>query len=208
MNQSKKLTLFSTQIFKTKCLSKRSKLFTELADATERLYAGDIEGAKWSSEHYKNGYTSYGSYDQIHLMTEPFLLLKNKIDQHVKNYIKMLGLDISLDNLFMSRFWVNVMPKGSYHAWHTHPLSVISGTFYLQLPKGASPIRFEDPRFMFFMTRPSLLNKTPKEQQNFYSLNPQEGDLVLFESWIKHEVPMATQTDPRISLSFNYDLKR
>jgi uncharacterized protein (TIGR02466 family) len=33
---------------------------------------------------------------------------------------------------------------------------------------------------------------------------PEEGDVLLWESWLRHEVPMNMDEDDRVSVSFNY----
>lgn len=107
----------------------------------------------------------------------------------------------------MSSCWVNVMPAGAAHSLHLHPLSVVSGAFYVAVPKNASPIKFEDPRLDRFMAQPPRSPKAPLAMQPFVTLTPREGDLILFESWLRHEVPPLKPgvRGERISVSFNYD---
>jgi uncharacterized protein (TIGR02466 family) len=198
---------FVTQIYQSPALKMNSKLARELISDVEQIFEGDKAGHQWSKKAYNNGYTSYGSLDQLHMMSDSFRSLSLVINRHVKKYLKDLKFEAKLSQLYMSRLWVNIMPKNCYHAWHIHPLSVISGTLYLQLPKSKAPIRFEDPRLGFFMNRP-LVKSQSKQDPNFFVLNPNEGDIILFESWLKHEVPMHFHEEPRISLSFNYDWRR
>jgi hypothetical protein len=42
-------------------------------------------------------------------------------------------------------------------------------------------------------------------QSRYVQLNPKNGRLVLFESWVKHEVPPNLSSQERIRISFNYD---
>jgi uncharacterized protein (TIGR02466 family) len=35
-------------------------------------------------------------------------------------------------------------------------------------------------------------------------VKPQVGDVLLWESWLRHEVPMNMSEEDRISVSFNY----
>jgi uncharacterized protein (TIGR02466 family) len=91
------------------------------------------------------------------------------------------------------------MSKGVRHTQHLHPHSVISGTFYLS--PATTPLKFEDPRLGLFMNSPMRKNL-------FHEIYPQPGDLVLFESWLRHEVPAHKSAQKRVSLSFNYDWKR
>jgi uncharacterized protein (TIGR02466 family) len=88
---------------------------------------------------------------------------------------------------------------------HIHPLSVISGTYYVKVPKDASGIKFEDPRMDRFMAAPPKKSDAKKANRTSYTINSKPGNLVLFESWLRHEVPASTSEEDRISISFNYD---
>jgi uncharacterized protein (TIGR02466 family) len=101
--------------------------------------------------------------------------------------------------------WVNIMRSNAQHTAHIHPQSVISGTYYLQTPPRSSAIKFEDPRLGFLMNSPLIKPSAKTAHQRFVSLKPKAGDLVLFESWLRHEVPRNESETPRISVSFNYD---
>ena len=114
-------------------------------------------------------------------------------------------MNITVKDLMMTTCWVNIMPPGVTHSMHIHPLSVISGTYYLQTPKNCSAIKFEDPRMVNFMASPPRKTKAHRDNQRFVSMPAKEGHLVLFESWMRHEVPPNLSKEPRISISFNYD---
>jgi uncharacterized protein (TIGR02466 family) len=58
------------------------------------------------------------------------------------------------------------------------------------------------------MAAPLQKKSTPEHQQRFYFLKPQVGQIVLFESWLRHEVPANKSTKDRISVSFNYEWDR
>jgi len=192
--------LFVTQIYQT-------KINTDFKDLKKEIYQikkVDILGQKWSKNNYQNGYTSYGSLDQLHKLSSTFLALEKKINRSVFKYAQNLDYNIKKADLKMTRLWVNIMPAGTLHAAHIHPLSVISGVFFVDTPVCASAIKFEDPRLGLFMNTPPLKDKTNKINSRFYSIQPKTGDLLLFESWLKHEVPVNKSNKPRISISFNY----
>ncbi|MFN3697346.1 MAG: TIGR02466 family protein [Pseudobdellovibrio sp.] len=198
---------FVTQIYQDRLLANKkdlAKLNNHLVDDVENIMATDRSGHQWSKSNYIEGYTSYGSIDKLHLIVPTFVNLEKKMRIHISQYIKELEYDISIKDLTMTHCWVNVMPSGAQHTSHIHPLSVISGTYYLQVPKGASSIKFEDPRLGFLMNAPSVKTQAKNENKRFISVLPQEGDLILFESWIRHEVPRNLTNDPRVSISFNY----
>lgn len=204
-------TVFSTQIYIEKALNFKGldqKIQSDLMDECQLLLDRDSEGHRWSEKNYSNGYTSYGSYDQLHRLNSTFKKLGLKIDLHMAKYIQSLDYDIKPTDLEMTHCWVNIMPELAQHTAHIHPLSVISGTFYLQIPKAASSIKFEDPRLQCFMNTPAIRPKSKLGNKRFVELKPAEGDLILFESWLKHEVPRNQSKEPRVSISFNYGWKK
>ena len=81
---------------------------------------------------------------------------------------------------------------------------MISGTTYVALPEGTSAIRFEDPRLQMMMAAPPRRKDAPEGLKQFVSVRPKVGDVLLWESWLRHEVPMNMAEDDRISVSFNY----
>jgi len=197
--------LFPTQIYQAPIDRNPEQLIKDLIREAKIIEKTDEEGIEWSKKHYKGGFTSYGSMDRLHLFSTSFETLKKKIDLHLKKYISELEMDIDTKELQMSRCWVNIMPAGSTHTMHIHPLSVISGTFYVQTPPQSSPLKFEDPRLVNFMASPPRKPKASTDNQRFYSLKPKAGDIVFFESWVRHEVPPHQAKTDRISVSFNYD---
>ena len=104
----------------------------------------------------------------------------------------------------MTDCWLNVMPAGVTHSLHLHPTSFLSGTYYVAVPTGASALKFEDPRLSRLMAAPPRRADAPRAVRPFVSLAVRRGDLVLFESWLRHEVPPARYVGERVSISFNY----
>ena len=50
----------------------------------------------------------------------------------------------------------------------------------------------------------SLTTDAPEEQRPFVYLHPRAGTVLMWESWLRHEVPANGAKRPRISISFNY----
>jgi uncharacterized protein (TIGR02466 family) len=165
----------------------------------------DHQGQKWSAKNYPGGYTSYGSMNELHRFSTTFEILKKQIDLEVKKIAKHLELDLQGRKLVMTSLWANVMPAQVTHSMHIHPLSTLSGTYYVQVPPRCSALKFEDPRLVGFMASPPRKTKARAENQRFISLQPKAGEIILFESWMRHEVPPNTSKEERVSLSFNYD---
>jgi uncharacterized protein (TIGR02466 family) len=55
------------------------------------------------------------------------------------------------------------------------------------------------------MASPPRKSNARPENQRFISLQPKAGEIILFESWMRHEVPPNSSKQERVSLSFNYD---
>jgi uncharacterized protein (TIGR02466 family) len=180
------------------------RLNQDLADECRSLAASDAAGRRWSARHYLGGYTSYGSLDRLHLVSSLFARLAKRIDPHVRNFANALRYDLAGRRLGMTDCWANVMPAGAAHSGHLHPTSFISGTYYVEVPKGAGALKFEDPRLGLHMATPPRRADAPARLRAFVSVPAKAGDVVLFESWLRHEVPPARFSGERISISFNY----
>jgi uncharacterized protein (TIGR02466 family) len=122
----------------------------------------------------------------------------------VKAFAKALAFDLAERKLALDSLWINVMEKGGVHTAHIHPHSVISGTYYVAIPKGASAIKFEDPRLAMMMAAPAKKPDAPRASQTFVRIAPTPGTVLLWESWLRHEVPQNAVRGQRISVSFNY----
>jgi uncharacterized protein (TIGR02466 family) len=177
---------------------------SSLADECQALALSDRAGRRWSARNYLGGYTSYGSLDRLHLVSPMFRHLARRIDLHVKAFARALHYDLRGRTLAMTDCWLNVMPAGVVHSLHLHPTSFISGTYYVAMPKGAGALKFEDPRLAGLMAAPPRRADAPRSFQFFVSVPAKAGDVILFESWLRHEVPPARFSGERVSVSFNY----
>jgi len=197
--------LFPTLIYRESIAGPdQRRLNQDLADECRSLAASDAAGRRWSAKHYLGGYTSYGSLDRLHLVSSLFGRLRRRIDRHAKAFARSLHYDLAGRSLAMTDCWANVMPAGVVHSLHLHPTSFISGTYYVEVPTGAGALKFEDPRLGLHMATPPRRADAPRSFHSFVSLPAKAGDLVLFESWLRHEVPPARFSGERISISFNY----
>ena len=100
--------------------------------------------------------------------------------------------------------WVNVLSQGGSHTSHLHTNAVLSGTYYVTVPEGSAPIVFEDPRHALMMAAPPRKASAPRKVQTYVSEKARPGTLLLWESWLRHEVPLNRAERERISVSFNY----
>ena len=166
-----------------------------------QLRADDAAGRRWSARNYPGGYTSYGSAHRMHQSSPTFRRLAAELDRHVASFARQLEFDLRGRALAMTDCWVNLMRRGTVHGLHLHPLSSISGTYYVAVPRGAPGLKLEDPRLERFMAAPP---RTGRARRPWVTLTAGVGRLVLFESWLRHEVTPNPVSAERISISFNY----
>lgn len=201
------IDLFVTRIYRADKAGSL-KLNGELEVAALSLAADDAAGRRWCEKHGYPGYTSYSSLNDLPWRMPEFACLVKMIDRHALAYARSLHWDLRGNRPICDSLWVNVMPEGGSHTSHIHPNSVISGTYYVAVPEGAGPIVYEDPRLGFMMAAPPRKDKAPREFRAHVHETPKPGTLILWESWLRHEVPLNRAEGNRISVSFNYVLGR
>ncbi len=144
--------LFATTLYETRIES--PDFLAELAHSIRSLARDDRAGRQWSREHHYPGYTSYASLNDLPARDPAFADLARLLVRHAAKFAVECAFDLGrkpkLDSL-----WVNLLKKGGQHCGHIHPHSVISGTFYVEVPAASGSIRFEDPRLGLMMAAPT-----------------------------------------------------
>ena len=114
-------------------------------------------------------------------------------------HLELDGKRLKLDSI-----WINVLKPGGVHTGHIHPMSVLSGTYYVDTPPGSSALKLEDPRLPMMMAAPMRREDVPEELATFVEVTPRPGLLLMWESWLRHEVLPYTGKSDRLSISFNF----
>jgi uncharacterized protein (TIGR02466 family) len=195
--------LFVTDIYRA-TLDDARALNADIVEAAKMLAKEDKAGRAWCREHGYPGYTSYSSLDDLVTRATCFDTLAKKLKPHADAFAAAQQWDLRGKRLKLDNIWVNVLEPGGAHSGHIHPHCVISGTYYVRVPDGASSLKFEDPRLPMMMAAPSPREDAGQERQRFVYIAPKAGDLLLWESWLRHEVPANGAASARISVSFNY----
>jgi uncharacterized protein (TIGR02466 family) len=186
--------LFVTKLYEAEPAGE--ELLAELAHSIRTLAQDDSAGRRWSKEHRYAGYTSYASLNDLPRRDPAIGDLASLLTRHARTFAQECGFDLArtpkLDSM-----WVNLLKAGGHHSGHIHPHSLISGTFYVEVPAGAGATRFEDPRLPLMMA-------APPRADNFIAIGPRPGLLLMWESWLRHEVLSGTGRGDRLSVSFNF----
>ncbi len=202
---TKTSSLFVTRLYRA-ALSEHGDPInpSELETSCLTIAEDDEAGQTWCEENNFPGYTSYASLTDLGWRFPIFADLIKVLDQHVAAFAEELQFDLGGKALVLEDIWINILPEGGIHTSHLHPHSVISGTTYVAMPEGTSAIRFEDPRHPMMMAAPPRRSDAFEDQQTFVYVKPQVGEVLLWESWLRHEVPMNMSEEDRVSVSFNY----
>ncbi len=195
-------SLFATRLYEGAL--KDAALIDDLARSCLMLAEEDRAGAAWSKAKGYRGYTSYASLNDLPRRDPVIGDLVKLLDKHVAAFAVDCAFDLARRKLKLDSLWVNVMKPGATHSGHIHPHSVISGTVYVAVPPGAGAIRFEDPRLAMMMAAPTRHDDAPEDLRTFVYFEPVPGTVLLWESWLRHEVMPHEGKGERVSVSFNY----
>jgi uncharacterized protein (TIGR02466 family) len=206
MNRPRLESLFATKIYRAE-IPRAGALNSALLKTCLAIAAEDGAGQRWAKKHGYKGYTSYASLDDLPTRASVFAELSAHLDKHARDFAKALAFETAGRKLVLDSLWINVLASGGSHSGHIHPHSVLSGTYYVSVPKGASAIRFEDPRLPLMMAAPARKKSASRDNQVFVSVAPKAGTILMWESFLRHEVPLNASKEKRVSVSFNYALK-
>jgi uncharacterized protein (TIGR02466 family) len=197
--------LFATRLYRAP-LSEHAPAIDphDLAATCLSVAEDDEAGQDWCEANGYAGYTSYASLSDLPWRMPIFADLVRALDAHVAAFAEACAFDLGGRALALEDIWINVLPEGGLHTAHIHPHSVISGTTYVAMPEGTSALKLEDPRLPMMMAAPPRRADAPEDLRTFHYEAPRVGDVLLWESWLRHEVPMNMAEEERVSVSFNY----
>ena len=198
-------SLFATRIYRAGLGGRDARaLNARLKRESLQTRLDDEAGRRWSKRNYPGGYTSYHSLCRMHTLSPTFERLERRLRWHVLSFADQLELDLTGRELSMTDCWINIMPQQVVHSLHLHPLATISGTYFVHTPRGSPGLKFEDPRLDRYMAAPPRRPDCRAENRTWHTVPARAGQLVLFESWLRHEVTPNPAAAERISVSFNY----
>ena len=167
--------------------------------------AQDILALATDTVNYDGGYTTYFNRQSIEHI-RGYKQLQEAIYGVVMAYTRELKYEVNANKCSIT-MWASVMRKDGYHTVHNHPNSHISGTFYIQCDETMSPIVFHNPTNPFRMHELTVMR--PEDLTPFTSpvltLQPKQGSLMIWPSWMQHHVEKMRIGGPRITISFNVD---
>ena len=125
-----------------------------------------------------------------------------KIQPYIADVFKSYGWVFNPQKVKCSGMWAIVNKKGNFNTEHIHPNSNLSGAYYVSAPKNCGKFKVINPHSISrdkFPPRenPNELNRLVAEHEI------EEGDLLIFTSYLPHSVLPNQSDDDRIVISFN-----
>lgn len=136
--------------------------------------------------------SSYRYNDLNWLLSEVFGL----VDQAVQFYQEQDSVFTAASTPYKINYWTNVNSPGARNVLHSHLDSCFSCVYYIQAT-GTGDLRLLNPA--------NLLGKANSHSafsRDFY-FDPTEGDLILWPSWVPHEVEPNLSNKDRINITFD-----
>ena len=115
---------------------------------------------------------------------------------------KHMGWKINKEKINISTMWSIINPKNTFNFQHNHPNSLLSAAYYVKAKKNSGQINFYDPKEMKVMYHPPIQNYNEISAE-IINIEPDEGKLILFPSYLKHSVEENLSDEDRIVISFN-----
>jgi len=130
------------------------------------------------------------------------LPLFQELDSLMLSCLSQYCFTMSIETLEILDSWYTIMHKGSRVLRHRHEGSVVSGTLFVKMPEGSHGLAFTNPTIPYRMYEKT--NQSNPSNEYAHLMDVEEGDLLLYPSWMEHFVP-PIDCDDRITISFNTD---
>ena len=167
-----------------------------------------LQEAPGLSKNFRTTLAEYNSLEFSNVLdtSEEADKVRAAIELAAKNFAVACGYDADKYTPVVVNFWLNEMKPGSAHRYHSHPGMHFSGCIYIDMPPKAPGVMFRSHKDRF-----DYKNIAITQCNNFNSpgwlINPEEGHLCIWESWVQHGVDPAEYEGVRRSAAFDVVMK-
>ena len=201
MIKSEILKLFPEPIFKYK-IEDHKDINKKLSEYIYNLKNNDDEGLKRSNKggwHSKN----FELKDKNSIQFQ-FAI---KVQEYIVDTFKKFGWKIKNKNIRISEMWAIINKKENFNVVHTHPNCYLSAAYYVKAPINCGKFEIEHPNSAKKYAYPEVEVRNELNLE-VASIEINEGDLLLFPSYLPHKVGQNQSDDDRIVISFNVDIQK
>ena len=186
------ITIFSTPLWETELFEFESHK-NKFLKAVKEYKDENPQGKNKSS---LNGYQSpdfLHDKEDLRYLFENICGVANKASKE-SNFIE--------NTIYLTSSWVNYNEsRESMNCPHTHG-DIFTGVFYLQVPEGSGKLCLINPAINSLWKGKELIEEKNQFTAEIIKIEPQEGMIFLWPSYIQHYVEPNMHDDARISISF------
>jgi len=181
-------------------------LNSQINDYMETAHMDYMNG--WGKTH-KLSIESFAPGQGVLDLIEKVPAFKSVIKEGVERYLRSCApkadresCERLFNNCYIDGAWITQLENNNYAHQHQHMSSQISGVYYHSIPEGGEggEIYFTTPVFGHYVCAATTSFPCPQ-----VVIEPEEGTMILFPSYLEHGVRTYLGDEPRISLSFNIE---
>jgi uncharacterized protein (TIGR02466 family) len=195
MSSPSLLQTFNSAIYNV-VMAMHTKLTDEFGPYLNQGHRGMASPASFSNDVFFQWQNEAGGWAGMMRRSRELRQLMDRIASAIEEYIARKGFELPPRPIQGSDLnaWAGVHYGGAQHGQHIHAASTVSGTYYVNAPVGVGALKLSDPK-----------GSTAHVQD--LSVTPRAGDLILFPSWLVHQVTateLTSDSTPRVAISFNW----
>lgn len=99
-----------------------------------------------------------------------------------------------------ARGWINFCKYGQEYRFHSHRMTTIAATYYVDVGDKGGIIRLLDPRSTL-----GWISLNP-EHYNVFNYKPKAGQMIMFPGWLVHQVSHNQTDKDRVAVTTNMNL--
>lgn len=148
-------------------------------------------------DRYQNGYTTFYGGEQLNEMLKNSMVeFCDWVLENCYEIAKRQEVNLGNKKFVITTFWMSRMLQHGSHPKHLHAHSFYSGTYYVNCDSSNAKIKFCDPR-LYRQFLPGVYSSEIVEYC------PENGKLLLWDSYLEHEVDINQSNSIRDAISFN-----
>jgi len=177
----------------------------EIIDSSLSIAQTYIKSKKWKEQrHFGRTITSYFSDKTRNYAGHFDPNLAKYINFACREYMLEIGFNPNSD--LRIETWLNLNLPDTHHSRHEHFGCFMGGVLWLAVPEKSGDFNIFDPVGVRAQNTTQYLfarNGNTAYNTSIYTVIPQVGKMIMFPSWLQHQVEANESNEDRISIAFN-----
>jgi hypothetical protein len=190
-NQMKNSEIF---YLKVPCVIKKFNKHNELKDTILNLINEQDSETLIQKDNYYGDYIDKLDWNKHSDFNRPWVKL---FLPHFNNHLNTICNTLGFMDTVISAVWFQQYIKNSTHGWHSHGDNY-TGVYYLELDKKSPTTELAYPDEISY----------PDKKNSTFRVNAEEGDIIIFPSFIKHRAPILDNNIRKTIISFNFNFNK